>query len=119
MIGHLVFAKKYPSSKGYLGRRHECAFLLAKGSPETPERILRDVLPWHYTGNAWHPTQKPIEVMAPLIESFSKAGDIVLDPFAGSGTTGIAARQLGRRFIGIEKDAGYCKAAVKRLGLQG
>ena len=73
-------------------------------------------MPWgHYTGNRYHPTQKPIEILRPLIRAYSRIGDIVLDPFAGSDSTGIAARQLRRSFIAIEKDVTYHQNAVRRL----
>ncbi len=114
-VGHLVFRKDYPSKIGFLGSRHECAYLLAKGNPEKPERVLRDVLPWQYTGNKLHPTQKPIEAISPLIEAFSKPGDVVLDPFAGSATTAVAAAKLGRRYLCVEKDFKYFRTAQWRL----
>ena len=62
-----------------------------------------------------HPTVKPIQLMAYLITMGSRVNDVVLDPFAGSGTTLIAARKLGRRFIGIEREAEYHEIATKRL----
>jgi DNA modification methylase len=65
-------------------------------------------------GNA-HPTPKPISLMLELVELFTDPGDIVLDPFAGSGTTGVACLRLGRRFIGIEKDAKFAAVARERL----
>ncbi len=114
-VGHIVFQKQYPSKVGFLGSRHECAFLLAKGEPPKPQRALKDVLPWKYTGNRFHPTQKPIEAIRPLITAFSQPGDLILDPFAGSGTAAIAARQTGRRYILIEKDAEYFSITEKRL----
>ncbi len=61
-----------------------------------------------------HPTQKPIEVMRWCIQQLPKANTI-LDPFMGSGTTGVAAVKLGRRFIGIEIDPGYFETACKRI----
>lgn len=115
LVGHIVFAKQYQSKASFLGYRHESAYLLAKGRPATPAKPLPDVLPWRYTGNRLHPTQKPVECLVPLIETFSKPGDIVLDPFAGSGSTGIAAFQAGRRFFGIELDEKYHQAATTRL----
>jgi site-specific DNA-methyltransferase (adenine-specific)/modification methylase len=62
-----------------------------------------------------HPTQKPIGVMAWVIELATDPGEIILDPFCGSGTTGVAAVRLGRRFIGIEKDARYAAIARDRI----
>jgi site-specific DNA-methyltransferase (adenine-specific) len=116
IAGHLVFPKQYCSNAGHVGYAHECAYLLAKGYPQ-PQRSIADVLPWQYTGNKLHPTQKPLCALVPLIEAFSAPGDVVLDPFAGSGSTLIAAKQLGRRHIGIEMDANYYAAASKRLKL--
>ena len=62
-----------------------------------------------------HETQKPYDLMAGLVSDFTDPGDIILDPFAGSGTTGVAAIQLGRRFIGWERDAKYHAIAMRRL----
>ena len=62
-----------------------------------------------------HPTQKPYALMDRLVRVFTDAGDLGLDPFAGSGTTGVAALRNGRRFIGFERDAKYHAIAMKRL----
>lgn len=62
-----------------------------------------------------HPCPKPIEWMVWLIERTTLAGETVLDPFCGSGTTGVACMQTGRNFIGIELDAGYCEIARRRI----
>ena len=64
---------------------------------------------------AVHPTQKPISLMMWVLELATKPGDLVLDPFCGSGTTGVACLRLGRRFIGIERDEKYHAVAVERL----
>ncbi|MGL4445355.1 MAG: site-specific DNA-methyltransferase, partial [Alsobacter sp.] len=66
-------------------------------------------------GRKVHPTQKPEALLARVLLASSQAGDVVLDPFFGSGTTGAVARRLGRRFIGIERDAGYADAARARI----
>jgi site-specific DNA-methyltransferase (adenine-specific) len=115
VVGHLVFAKTYTLKSAYVGYTHECAYVLAKGRPPLPENPLRDVLDWKYTGNKYHPTEKPVSSLQPLIESFTRPGGIVLDPFAGSGSTCVAALQVGRRYIGIELLQQYHRAGVQRL----
>lgn len=62
-----------------------------------------------------HPTQKPLALMLELVELFTDPGDLVLDPYAGSATTGVACLRLGRRFIGCELDAGFAATARERL----
>lgn len=62
-----------------------------------------------------HPTQKPVELMAYLLKIHSKKGDMILEPFAGGGSTLVACEQLGRRWIGAELNAKYCKAAFKKI----
>jgi site-specific DNA-methyltransferase (adenine-specific) len=62
-----------------------------------------------------HPTQKPLPLMESLVRDFTDPGELVCDPFAGSGTTGVACLRLGRRFVGFEKDPKYWAIAVKRL----
>lgn len=62
-----------------------------------------------------HPTEKPVSLCQLYIENSTKRGDLVLDPFAGSGTTGVAALRSGRKFIGIEIDAHWFEIACKRL----
>jgi modification methylase len=66
-------------------------------------------------GKKLHPTQKPESLLARVILSSSRPDDLVLDPFSGTGTTGAVARRLGRRFVGVERDANYAKAAEKRI----
>jgi site-specific DNA-methyltransferase (adenine-specific) len=67
--------------------------------------------------NTDHPTQKPEKLMAKLILASSNPGQVVLDPFLGSGTTAVVAQKLGRQYIGIELDEEYCCLAQKRLAL--
>lgn len=62
-----------------------------------------------------HPTEKPLGLMKELVRLFTNPGDIVFDPFMGSGTTGVAALELGRRFIGIEQNEEYFAEAKRRL----
>ena len=65
-----------------------------------------------------HPSQKPLELIQALIALFTDRGDLVLDPFLGSGTTAVAAQLLGREWIGIEKSRRHCRRAQKRLAKQ-
>ena len=62
-----------------------------------------------------HPTEKPVELAEHFIKLHTAPGDIVLDPFCGSGTTAVACVRTGRRFIGIELDEKYCKIARERV----
>ncbi|XJB52468.1 DNA methyltransferase (plasmid) [Escherichia coli] len=80
-----------------------------------PRNPLPDVLGWKYSGNRHHPTEKPVTSLQPLIESFTHPNAIVLDPFAGSGSTCVAALQSGRRYIGIELLEQYHRAGQQRL----
>jgi len=66
-------------------------------------------------GKALHPTQKPLGILAPLIAYSVPPGGVVLDPFMGSGSTGITARQLGRHFIGCENDPACIEMQRERL----
>lgn len=115
VIGHMVFNKSYASSRRFLQHTHEQAYLLAIGDPPVLAKPIIDVLPWDYTRNTMHPTQKPLRPLEMLVESFSKPGDLVLDPFCGSGSSLVAAKRTGRDFLGIELDAGHQHTASLRV----
>ncbi len=66
-------------------------------------------------GNKLHPTQKPEALLARIMLASTKPGDVVLDPFFGSGTTGAVAKRLGRHFVGIEREQSYIDAAQERI----
>ncbi|MCF0241831.1 MAG: site-specific DNA-methyltransferase [Treponema sp.] len=72
---------------------------------------------WSMPENTDHPTQKPEKLIAKLILASSKAGDVVFDPFMGSGTTAVVAKKLGRKFFGAEINSEYCMWALKRLDM--
>ncbi|MCB1519535.1 MAG: site-specific DNA-methyltransferase [Hyphomicrobiaceae bacterium] len=74
-----------------------------------PERIKNSA------GQKAHPTQKPEALLARVLLASTQPGDVILDPFFGSGTTGAVAKRLGRRFIGIERDKGYAAVARERI----
>ena len=70
---------------------------------------------WSMSENTEHPTQKPEKMLAKIILASSHPGDLVFDPFLGSGTTSVVAKKLGRRYVGIERERTYCCLAEKRL----
>lgn len=70
---------------------------------------------WSMPENTDHPTQKPEKLLAKCILASSRPGDLVFDPFAGSGTTAVVAKKLGRRYLAVEIDETYCCLALKRL----
>lgn len=113
--GHLVFIKNN-FGLGYLTRhQHESAYLLAKGEPERLNTAVSDVYEWKGTGNELHPTQKPVSAMANIIRTFTRTDALVLDPFAGSGSTLLACEMAGRPWVGIELDDGHARVAQERI----
>ncbi len=82
-----------------------------------PSNIWTDIsVPfWSMPENTDHPTQKPEKLLAKIILASTNAGDMILDPFAGSGTTAVTAKKLGRDFVAVESDEQYCLLAQKRL----
>lgn len=111
-------------------RRRVIAPYRSEGHPkdweETKEGNFRNTHPsnfwddisipyWSMPENTDHPTQKPEKLLAKLILASSNAGDVVLDPFLGSGSTSVTAKKLGRHYIGIEQNPQYCVWAEKRL----
>ncbi len=114
----LIWASREPSAKGYtfnyevlkagnedIQVRSDWTIALCTGE----ERLKGS------DGKKLHPTQKPEALLARVILSSSRVDDLVLDPFCGTGTTGAMAKHLGRRFVGIERDPVYAKAAEKRI----
>src|SRR6202012_2330179 len=113
----LIWAAREPHAKGYTFNyeilkagnedvqvRSDWTLPLCNGE----ERLKQD-------GKKLHPTQKPEALIARAILAASRPDDLVLDPFAGTGTTGAVAKRLGRRFIGIEREETYAAAARERI----
>lgn len=111
-------------------RRRVVAPYRENGAPkdwtETAEGNYRDTCPsnfwdditvpfWSMAENTAHPTQKPEKLLAKIILASSSPGDLVLDPFLGSGTTSVTAKKLGRHWLGIEQNPQYCIWAEQRL----
>lgn len=106
--------------RGQYAPKHELILFAVKGRhilrfPDGRKNDVWDV-PVKYSGSVrLHPNEKPISWIIPAIENSSDEDDIVLDPFMGSGSTGEAAKKLGRKFIGIDNDEKYFKIAQSRL----
>jgi modification methylase len=114
----LIWAARASGSKGYtfnyealkagnddVQMRSDWTIALCTGEERLKDR----------TGRKLHPTQKPQALLARVILASSRPDDLVLDPFCGTGTTGATAKRLGRRFIGVERDASYAAAARRRI----
>jgi site-specific DNA-methyltransferase (adenine-specific) len=103
---------------GNLGNKHEMALFAVKGRWKRHDK--REVNLWQEShlftrAHRDHPTQKPIDLMRRAVRTIADVGDVVLDCFMGSGSTGVAALMEGRSFVGIELDAGYFAIAQRRL----
>jgi site-specific DNA-methyltransferase (adenine-specific) len=118
-VSVLVWDKETPGMGYHYRRSYEFVLMLDKGrNRRLNDLAVRDVLRFRRVqGNERSvPTQKPVALCELLIRQSTDPGDIVLDPFAGSGTTCLAARHLGRRYIGIEREPAYVRIAEARAG---
>ena len=103
-------------TKSAFGPRHDVIWFATKGKFEFPGRRPQSVLGFRRLLNGLiHPTQKPVELMEYLVRAVCPDEGLVLDPFMGSGSTGVACIRSGRRFIGIEQDEEHYKNANKRM----
>ena len=101
--------------KGDFAPKTEFIIFFQKGRKLINGKRDSNVLEYKRTGNKLHPTQKPVDMLEFLIEKFSNEHDTILDPFMGSGSTGVAALNTGRKFIGIELDDKYFEIAKERI----
>ncbi len=117
----MVWDKKAIGVGCYWRSQYETIVMASKGpvtgwnGGRSRSNILRCGRPRIWPGG--HPTPKPLDLLKDLIEASSKPGDLVLDPFAGSGATAAAARELGRRFIAIDVDPSWLPEVEGRYGL--
>jgi site-specific DNA-methyltransferase (adenine-specific) len=109
VVAETVRRKERPPHAGVIA---DSTYTSMDGGPRLATSVI-EVRSMH--GRAIHPTEKPLGIIEPLIRYASPIGSTVLDPFAGSGSTLVAAVANGRRAVGIEKDEAYCEAIARRL----
>lgn len=112
---HLTWVKNNMGFGWFTRGQHESAYLMAKGKPAAPVTAISDVFMVAGTRNEQHPTEKPEALMRAMMAPFTVERGIVLDPFMGSGTTLRAAKDLGRKAVGIEIEEKYCEIAARRM----
>ena len=95
--------------------QHEMILHASVGKPNIYDRGCPNVLSFKRCKRKDHPSPKPVELLERLLEATTKPGDLVVDPFMGAGSTLEAARNLGRRAVGIESEQEFCDVAVMRL----
>ena len=103
------FSRWYPNKHEYI------LFAKQKGSERKLTNCVPDVLSFKRERSSTHSAEKPTELLRLLIEQSTKPGEIVLDPFLGSGSTGVAAKELDRQFIGFELEQEWYEVARSRL----
>lgn len=113
----LIWDKGNVTPNRYYMQGYECILMLRKGGAKTivnkgTSNILR--VP-NIIGNKKHPSEKPVELLEIMINNSTNEGEVVLDMFMGSGSTGVAALNTNRKFIGIELDPDYFKIAQERI----
>lgn len=116
----LLWARKDPKSRHVFNYRALKDGDWAGDNLKRPGKQMRSVWSIPPAGSSEkrhgrHPTQKPLALLTRMLLASTRPGDLVLDPFCGSGTSGVAALQLGRKFIGIEREAVFLKLAARRL----
>ena len=105
--------KPYKTKRGGLSSNYGKAELTI--TVNDGKRYPKTTLEFNHPKKKIHPTQKPVELLEYLVKTYSNKGETVLDFCIGSGTTGLAAKNLNRKFIGIEKDETYFKIAQDRI----
>lgn len=112
----LVWDKRTALPNKYYQNVTEFGLFMFKGKARTiNDPASKNLISIFQRDESSHPTEKPVELMRYWIGNSSAAGDTVLDPFMGSGTTGVAARQMGRDFVGIEQDPKWFDIACRRI----
>ena len=116
LLNILVWGKSKHSPNRYYLKNCEFIVFLRKGKAKNINNMgTKQLLLINNVENKNHPSEKPIKLMKILIKNSTNEQDKVLDPFMGSGTTGVACKELNRNFIGIELDEKYFKIAKERI----
>lgn len=118
-VNLLVWEKNNCTPSQFYMKNCEYTLLLRKGKSKYINNIGDSKTVHKFNniiGNKVHPTEKPVDLMKFYVENSSNVGDIVLDMFMGSGSTGVAALSVGRKFVGIEMDENYFDIGFKRIG---
>lgn len=113
-FGEIIWDKKQPGLGYHIRYSHESIAVLRIGEPPRPVNALQSIIRG-FAFHEKHPHEKPVKVLCPLIEWGSLPEQTILDPFMGSGTTLRAAKDLGRKAIGIEIEEKYCEIAARRM----
>lgn len=113
----LVWKKNNATPNRYYLNNSEFILMLRKGKARNINKMgTKNILEVpNIIGKKTHPTEKPVELMKILIENSSNSNDLILDPFMGSGSVGVACKELGRKFLGVEIDEKYFNIAKKRF----
>jgi site-specific DNA-methyltransferase (adenine-specific) len=115
---YVVWDKQHIGMGYGFRKRHEMILVLEKGKPTYNSAALPNVLTCARVSTSDHPHTKPVALLETLIGHTTTHGDVVLDPFLGSGTTAVAAKRLQRTFIGIECDDRFVQIARQRLSAE-
>ena len=115
----VIWDKKKPGIGWRYRRQHEMVMVSHREGGtlrwQDEQKAVRNIYSQMPPRDRVHPNEKPVEMVAHFINNHTYPGDVVCDPFMGSGTTGVAAMRMGRKFIGIELDPGHFETAVRRI----
>ncbi|MEM9609950.1 MAG: site-specific DNA-methyltransferase [Actinomycetota bacterium] len=113
--GMVVWDKRSMGLGNGFRRQHELVCHASKGTPKVADRGVPDVLSVSRDTATAHPSPKPLELMGRLVDVVAAPGQLIIDPFAGSGATLKAAKDRGIKAVGVETDERYCELAARRL----
>jgi site-specific DNA-methyltransferase (adenine-specific) len=115
----LIWDKRNPGLGQRYRRQHEMIMIAHRAGGRIrwnkDDRLVRNLLSQMPSREREHPNEKPVALIAEIVGAHSNAGDHILDPFMGSGTTGVAALRLGRKFVGIEIEERWFDVACRRI----